>query len=142
VLKDQCKQQRAAELLGENGVSFDDEPASQLYLPDSASQSDSLGGSQTSVASLPEKATQFLFVRVPERAISLIDFGSSDVFKAGPAAATAAASVSEGVAASPDRKQGGKRKHTKRKRSIKRSYRKRRVTRRKYNSRRYNKNKK
>jgi hypothetical protein len=142
VLKDQCKQQRAAESLGENGVSFDDEPASQLYLPDSASQSDSLGGSQTSVASLPEKATPFLFVRVPEKAISLIDFGSSDVFKAGPAAATAAASVSEGVTASPDRKQGGKRKHTKRKRSIKRSYRKRRVTRRKYNSRRYNKNKK
>ena len=141
VSKDQCKQQRAAELLGENGVSFDDNPASQLYLPDSASQSDSLGGNQTSVASLPEKATPFLCVRVPERAISLIDFGSSDVFKAGPtsAAAAAAASASGGVVASPDRKQGGKRKHTKQKRNLKRSYHKRRITRRKYNSRRYNK---
>ena len=132
VSKDQCKQQRAAELLGENGVSFDDNPASQLNLPDSASQPDSFGGSQTSVA---EKATPFLCVRVPKRAKSLIDFGSSDFFKAGPAAASA----SGGVAASPGRKQGGKCKHTKQKRNLKRSYRKRRVTRRKYNSRRYNK---
>jgi len=111
--KDQCKQQRAAEVLGQNGVGIGDSQTSVLTL-DSQSQPDSLD-SQGSVAA---SATPLFYVKVPKGAIPSIDFGSV-VFEAGPASAAS--------------KQGGKRKHTKRKRSLKRSNRKRRVTRRRYN---------
>lgn len=121
ISKAQCERQKIAEQIGEKGVGLGDESESQLYLPDSLGDS-----SQTSVASLPEKATPLLHVKVPIGAIPSIDFGSV-VFEASPASAAAAASG--GVAAS----KGGKRKHTKRKRSLKRSNRKRRVTRRRYN---------
>ena len=121
ISKAQCERQKIAEQIGEKGVGLGDESESQLYLPDSLGDS-----SQTSVASLPEKATPLLHVKVPIGAIPSIDFGSV-VFEAGPASAAVAASG--GVAAD----KGGKRKHTKRKRSLKRSNRKRRVTRRRYN---------
>lgn len=118
ISKDQCERQKAAEVLGENGVGLGDSPDSVLTLG-----SDSLDQWGNSQGSLPEKATPFLYVKVPKGALPSIDFGSV-VFEAGPASAFG------GVAAS---KRGGKRKHTKRKRSLKRSNRKRRVTRRRYN---------
>ena len=126
ISKDQCEQQKTAEHLGQNGVGLGESQESVLT-------TGSLSQVDDSQSSLPEKATPFLYVKVPKGAIPSIDFGSV-VFETGPAAAaaaaTAAATASGGVA---DGKQGGKRKHTKRKRSLKRSNRKRRVTRRKYN---------
>ena len=121
VSKDQCERQKAAEVLGLTGVGFDESQQSVLTV---GSQPGPGGDSQSSVASSPEKATPFLYVKVPKGAIPSIDFGSV-VFKTGPAAATAFGGVAAG--------KGGKRKHTKRKRSLKRSNRKRRVTRRRYN---------
>ena len=119
VSKDQCEQQKAAERLGQTGVGFGDSQDSAFSL---GSQPGSLSQGGDSQSSLPEKATPFLYVKVPKGAIPSIDFGSV-VFETGPAAAF------ESVAAG----KGGKRKHTKRKRSLKRSNRKKRVTRRKYN---------
>ena len=115
ISKDQCEQQKTAEHLGQNGVGLGESQESVLT-------TGSLSQVDDSQSSLPEKATPFLYVKVPKGAIPSIDFGSV-VFETGPAAA------SGGVAAG----KGGKRKHTKRKRSLKRSNRKRRVTRRKYN---------
>jgi len=126
ISKAQCERHKSAEQIGQNGVGFDDTQTSVLTLgsqsqPDSQPQPSDSPDSQASVASLPEKATPLLHVKVPIGAIPSIEFGSV-VFGAGPA--------SGGVAAI---KQGGKRKHTKRKHSLKRSNRKRRVTRRRYN---------
>ena len=128
ITKDQWERMKRAEFDGENGVSFGDEPSSQLTL---GSQSDWFSQDDDSQSSVAASAPPLLYVTVPNRARLAINFGS-DVFGAGLA--------SEGVAAGAGAgSQGGKRKHTKRKRNLKRSYRKTRVTRRRYNLRRFTK---